>query len=139
MPCLHYIVMTLPEVAATSLGSLGLHRYCSGAASAASDRACRRAQGYQLSMTRALGHDLLAHCGVLPTPAVAGLRALPAPAACLILASDGVWDALSPDEAVRFVMGAIQQVDHRACLKCGVSDMPWRTRMWPPESFGNAI
>ena len=60
-------------------------------------------------MTRALGHSLLADFGVVPTPAVAGLRALDSSAACLVLASDGVWDAMSPAEAVRFVMHAVDQ------------------------------
>ncbi|KAK9840651.1 hypothetical protein WJX81_007029 [Elliptochloris bilobata] len=68
-----------------------------------------RWKGYQLSMTRALGHDLLAHHGVVPTPTVAGPRELPASAACLVLASDGVWDAMTPAEAVNFVMDAVER------------------------------
>ncbi len=60
-------------------------------------------------MTRALGHSMLADYGVVPAPAVAGPRALGSSAACLVLASDGVWDAMSPAEAVRFVMHAVDQ------------------------------
>ncbi len=48
-------------------------------------------QGYQLSMTRALGHSMLSDFGVIWAPSVRLHRLAPGDC-CLILASDGVWD-----------------------------------------------
>lgn len=56
-------------------------------------------EGYQLAMTRALGHGHLFPLGVVPEPAVARSHLGP-DALCLILASDGVWEVLSPSDAV---------------------------------------
>ena len=52
-------------------------------------------QGYQLSMTRALGHSMLSDFGVIWTPSVRLHRLAPGDC-CLILASDGVWDVRAP-------------------------------------------
>ena len=48
-------------------------------------------QGFQLAMTRALGHKLLGEYGVIATPSVA-IRTLQPEDVCLILASDGIWE-----------------------------------------------
>lgn len=65
--------------------------------------AAGRFKGYQLSMTRALGHNMLADFGVIATPSVVQQEVHPEDT-CLILASDGVWDVFSPSEAVHLVM-----------------------------------
>ncbi|KFM25536.1 putative protein phosphatase 2C 12 [Auxenochlorella protothecoides] len=58
-----------------------------------------RMRGYQLAMTRALGHRLLSKLGVSQAPSVVR-RTLGPDDLCLILASDGVWEVFSPSEAV---------------------------------------
>lgn len=62
--------------------------------------------GYELSVTRALGHKHLAQYGVLCEPTVQTLTLQPHDA-CLILASDGVWDVMDPREAANRVMDVI--------------------------------
>jgi len=64
--------------------------------------------GYELAMTRALGHKLLAKFGVVTSPFVLQ-RTLELTDVCLILASDGVWDAFSYKEAVHLVMSSVAQ------------------------------
>ena len=58
-----------------------------------------RLSGYQLAMTRALGHCVLSQYGVIPRPSVQR-HTLSRDDLCLILASDGVWETCSPSEAV---------------------------------------
>ena len=58
-----------------------------------------RLSGYQLAMTRALGHAVLSQYGVIPRPSVQR-HTLSRDDLCLILASDGVWETCSPSEAV---------------------------------------
>eukprot|EP01025_Chloroclados_australasicus_P032005 TRINITY_DN323_c0_g1_i1.p2 TRINITY_DN323_c0_g1~~TRINITY_DN323_c0_g1_i1.p2 ORF type:complete len:348 (-),score=27.52 TRINITY_DN323_c0_g1_i1:553-1596(-) len=65
-------------------------------------------KGYEIGMTRALGHKLLAKFGVLITPSIS-LRMLQSTDLCLILASDGVWDAYNYTEAVNLVLSQIAQ------------------------------
>lgn len=60
-------------------------------------------QGYQLGVTRSIGHRLLEDHGVIPDPTVSVVEC-PEEACCLVVATDGVWDCLSPEEAVRHVM-----------------------------------
>eukprot|EP01023_Acetabularia_acetabulum_P007228 TRINITY_DN13075_c0_g1_i7.p1 TRINITY_DN13075_c0_g1~~TRINITY_DN13075_c0_g1_i7.p1 ORF type:complete len:246 (-),score=38.15 TRINITY_DN13075_c0_g1_i7:187-924(-) len=64
--------------------------------------------GYELAMTRALGHKLLAKFGVVYSPSIL-IRQLQSSDVCLILASDGVWDAYSHKEAVDLVMSLVSQ------------------------------
>lgn len=59
-------------------------------------------QGYQLSMTRALGHKMLAEHGVIFNPSVRR-SALADGDFCLVLASDGVWDSFDDGEVVGMV------------------------------------
>lgn len=59
-------------------------------------------RGYQLSMTRALGHKMLANYGVIANPSVMRVRVTPDDF-CLVLASDGVWDVYGENEVVRMV------------------------------------
>ncbi|PRW20200.1 phosphatase 2C 12 [Chlorella sorokiniana] len=61
-----------------------------------------RLRGFQLAMTRALGHRLLADYGVIPDPSVTFHQLRPEHV-CLIVATDGVWEVLSPSEAVKIV------------------------------------
>jgi len=56
---------------------------------------------HHLALTRSIGHKHLQHFGVIPTPQITqvnikDLKEL----ACLILASDGVWDILSDVDAL---------------------------------------
>lgn len=62
--------------------------------------------GYELSVTRALGHKHLSEYGVLCEPTVNTMQLQPADA-CLIVASDGVWDVMDPREAANRVMDVI--------------------------------
>lgn len=59
--------------------------------------------GYELSVTRALGHKFLHDHGVITRPDVS-LTTLEERHCCLIMATDGVWDVMGGDEAVRHVM-----------------------------------
>lgn len=59
--------------------------------------------GYEISVTRALGHLGMERHGVTAEPYVI-TRLLDANHCCLILASDGVWDHVTPLEAVNHVM-----------------------------------
>ena len=59
--------------------------------------------GYELSVTRALGHVGMEVHGVTAEPYII-TRVLDENDCCLILASDGVWDRVTPEEAVNFVM-----------------------------------
>jgi len=68
---------------------------------------------HEIGMSRALGHRLLTDYGLITTPEVSRLELEPRHC-CLILASDGVWDHLSPREAVRLVM---EEVDGGASAK----------------------
>jgi len=69
--------------------------------------AAGRFQGYQLSMTRALGHSMLSDFGVIAKPSIAQ-RTLDDNDTCLIVASDGVWDCFSPTEAIELCMDVIE-------------------------------
>ncbi|KAG2498060.1 hypothetical protein HYH03_003821 [Edaphochlamys debaryana] len=62
-------------------------------------------QGYELAVTRALGHKHMADYGVLPEPYVASFTAKPEDC-CMVLASDGVWDVMDGQEVVNRVMDA---------------------------------
>lgn len=62
--------------------------------------------GYELSVTRALGHKHLAQFGVTCVPDVRMLT-LTQEDCCLVLASDGVWDHFSPHAAVEHVMDSL--------------------------------
>ncbi len=64
-------------------------------------------QGYQLSMTRALGHSMLSDFGVIWAPSVRLHRLAPGDC-CLILASDGVWDVRTP--AYPYLQSRLQPV-----------------------------
>ncbi|KAL6764123.1 phosphatase 2C-like domain-containing protein [Haematococcus lacustris] len=64
--------------------------------------------GYELAVTRALGHLHMAQYGIIDTPFVTLLR-LTHVNPCLILASDGVWDMVGADEAVAHVMASLAQ------------------------------
>ncbi|KAF5843263.1 phosphatase 2C-like domain-containing protein [Dunaliella salina] len=61
--------------------------------------------GYELSVTRALGHKNMEAYGVVAKPHVSMLK-LEQKHTCLVLASDGVWDVMQPDEAL--VQHAVQ-------------------------------
>lgn len=62
--------------------------------------------GYELAVSRALGHKHMEEYGVIPDPHVMCFEAKPEDC-CLILASDGVWDAMDGQEAVNRVMEAV--------------------------------
>eukprot|EP00873_Tetraselmis_striata_P035191 jgi/Tetstr1/455455/TSEL_042284.t1 len=62
--------------------------------------------GYEIGMTRALGHRMLPKYGLLSEPEVTHLELEPRHC-CLIIASDGVWPYVPPGEAVRLVMGEV--------------------------------
>lgn len=62
-----------------------------------------RFRGYQLAMSRALGHNMLADCGVISEPTISHHTLGPSDA-CLVIASDGVWDCYTALEAVEFCM-----------------------------------
>ncbi|GIL51740.1 hypothetical protein Vafri_7664 [Volvox africanus] len=63
-------------------------------------------QGYELAVTRALGHKHMAQYGVLVEPHIVSLQAKPEDC-CLVLASDGVWDVMDGQEVVNRVMEAV--------------------------------
>lgn len=65
-------------------------------------------QGHEIQMSRALGHCLLEEYGLISEPDVIRLQLEPRHC-CLIAASDGVWDHLTPREAVQIVM---EQMDN---------------------------
>lgn len=65
-------------------------------------------QGFQIAVTRCLGHRILAEHGVIPDPSVVVMDC-PEEACCLVVASDGVWDCLSPEDAVHHVMSQAEQ------------------------------
>jgi serine/threonine protein phosphatase PrpC len=56
-----------------------------------------------LSMTRAVGHRHLEEYGVIPRPEIK-FYDLVDDDACIILATDGVWDAMHPRDAALFVL-----------------------------------
>jgi len=60
--------------------------------------------GYELSVTRALGHKNMEAYGVSDDPYVTMIQLDEEKHRCLVIASDGVWDVMTPDEVVRFVM-----------------------------------
>eukprot|EP00878_Enallax_costatus_P026766 GHUV01028757.1.p1 GENE.GHUV01028757.1~~GHUV01028757.1.p1 ORF type:complete len:339 (+),score=67.78 GHUV01028757.1:166-1182(+) len=62
--------------------------------------------GYELSVTRALGHKNLEAFGVLCEPAVTTFQLRPEDT-CLIIASDGVWDVMDSREAANRVMDVV--------------------------------
>eukprot|EP00879_Flechtneria_rotunda_P015863 GHRR01016590.1.p1 GENE.GHRR01016590.1~~GHRR01016590.1.p1 ORF type:complete len:233 (+),score=75.21 GHRR01016590.1:1096-1794(+) len=62
--------------------------------------------GYELGVTRALGHKHLEAHGVSCEPAVNTFELQPEDA-CLIIASDGVWDVMDAREAANRVMDVI--------------------------------
>ena len=64
--------------------------------------------GYELSVTRALGHPGMEVHGVIAEPYVI-TKVLSENDCCIILASDGVWDRVTPEEAVNFVMDAASE------------------------------
>lgn len=59
--------------------------------------------GFELAVSRSLGHKLMSNYGVVPTPTVRKMS-LRSSDTVLIVASDGVWDVMDPTEAVRHVM-----------------------------------
>lgn len=59
--------------------------------------------GYELGVTRALGHKHMEYFGVLHKPSVACLDLRPEDC-CVVIASDGVWDVMEPREVVNRVM-----------------------------------
>jgi serine/threonine protein phosphatase PrpC len=63
---------------------------------------------FSLAMTRALGHKMMSDYGVIPTPTVT-LRTLGPQDVCIIAASDGVWEGLDPEQAVREVCDSMAQ------------------------------
>ncbi|KAG2433570.1 hypothetical protein HYH02_012687 [Chlamydomonas schloesseri] len=65
-------------------------------------------QGYELSVTRALGHKHMSDHGVLTEPYVVTFEASKDDC-CLIMASDGVWDVMDGQEAVNRVMEAASE------------------------------
>uniref|UniRef100_A0A7S1X3X9 PPM-type phosphatase domain-containing protein n=1 Tax=Tetraselmis chuii TaxID=63592 RepID=A0A7S1X3X9_9CHLO len=67
-------------------------------------------EGYEIGMTRALGHRMLTDYGLISEPEVTHVMLEPRHC-CLILASDGVWPYVAPGEAVRLVM---EEVDNGA-------------------------
>eukprot|EP00201_Polytomella_parva_P017062 CAMPEP_0175055150 /NCGR_PEP_ID=MMETSP0052_2-20121109/9914_1 /TAXON_ID=51329 ORGANISM="Polytomella parva, Strain SAG 63-3" /NCGR_SAMPLE_ID=MMETSP0052_2 /ASSEMBLY_ACC=CAM_ASM_000194 /LENGTH=505 /DNA_ID=CAMNT_0016319951 /DNA_START=108 /DNA_END=1621 /DNA_ORIENTATION=- len=60
-------------------------------------------EGYELAVTRALGHRHLQKLGISPDPTLS-IVTLSEDDRCIIVASDGVWDVLDPLEAVERVM-----------------------------------
>ncbi|GLC73986.1 hypothetical protein PLESTF_001444800 [Pleodorina starrii] len=64
--------------------------------------------GYELAVTRALGHKHMAQYGVLTEPHVVSLDTKPEDC-CLVLASDGVWDVMDGREVVNRVMEAVRE------------------------------
>ena len=68
---------------------------------------CFASQDHEINMSRALGHELLQHYGLIPEPDVTRVELGPE-TCCLIMATDGVWDYLSPREAVRLVMEVVE-------------------------------
>ena len=56
-------------------------------------------------MTRALGHIGLQHYGVIPVPYIKTFHLGPEHC-CLVLASDGVWDAMEGQAVVDHVMAS---------------------------------
>eukprot|EP00899_Mesostigma_viride_P007293 jgi/Mesvir1/16565/Mv10106-RA.1 len=83
-------------------------------------------KGCQISVTRALGHKLMSRGGVITTPEVTSWAIEPH-YKCLILASDGVWDVLTPGEAVRLVMdhaeqGAQKAAEELVTLACSLAE-----------------
>ncbi|KAI8462570.1 MAG: phosphatase 2C-like domain-containing protein [Monoraphidium minutum] len=62
--------------------------------------------GYQLSVTRALGHKHMESFGVLHQPSVMCVDLRPEDC-CVVLASDGVWDVMDPREVVNRAMDAL--------------------------------
>lgn len=67
--------------------------------------------GYELAVTRSLGHKALQHNGVIAEPFV-GVHRIEAHHCCAILASDGVWDEVglaSSLAAVRFDCSSVTQ------------------------------
>lgn len=67
-----------------------------------------RLTGYQLAMTRALGHRLLSSYGVIQTPSIKR-HTLSADDLCLVVASDGLWESLSPSETVSSLCDLLSQ------------------------------
>jgi serine/threonine protein phosphatase PrpC len=63
---------------------------------------------FSLAMTRALGHKMMSDYGVIPTPTVT-VRSLGPKDVCIIAASDGVWEGLDPEQAVREVCDSMAQ------------------------------
>eukprot|EP00775_Hariotina_reticulata_P006723 gene6723-6942_t len=62
--------------------------------------------GFELSVTRALGHKYLEAYGVLCQPTVTKFELQPDDT-CLIIASDGVWDVMDAREAAHRVMDVL--------------------------------
>ncbi|KAL4422971.1 hypothetical protein ABPG75_009168 [Micractinium tetrahymenae] len=67
-----------------------------------------RLRGFQLGMTRALGHRLLSQYGVSSIPTVS-LHKLAPEHMCLIVATDGVWEVLGSAAAVKLVCDALAE------------------------------
>mmetsp|Transcript_37336 Transcript_37336/g.83082 ORF Transcript_37336/g.83082 Transcript_37336/m.83082 type:complete len:363 (-) Transcript_37336:1554-2642(-) len=64
--------------------------------------------GYELSITRALGHKNMEQYGVLSEPYVTTMH-LGDKHCCLVIASDGVWDVMNGDEVVTHVMDSVAE------------------------------
>ncbi|WPT16618.1 Putative protein phosphatase 2C 33 [Picochlorum sp. SENEW3] len=60
-----------------------------------------------LGMTRAVGHYHLQAFGVIPSPEISFYDIDDGKDVCLILATDGVWDAMHPRDAVVFVSSSL--------------------------------
>lgn len=60
-----------------------------------------------LGMTRAVGHYHLQAFGVIPSPEISFYDIEDGKDVCLIIATDGVWDAMHPRDAVVFVCGSL--------------------------------
>jgi serine/threonine protein phosphatase PrpC len=71
---------------------------------------------YGLMMTRALGDTWFHAVGLSSTPAVATIDLDSEDDALIVLATDGLWDVLDPDDIVRLFRVAPRDADHAALL-----------------------
>lgn len=79
-----------------------------------------------LAMSRAFGDYCVKDCGVISTPEVTQRR-IGASDQFVILATDGVWDVLSNDEAVQIVAGTLDRAKAaKRLVECAVR--AWRRK-----------
>ncbi|CAG9467236.1 unnamed protein product [Pedinophyceae sp. YPF-701] len=64
-------------------------------------------QGFELAVTRAIGHKLMESYGVVAAPTVQVME-VPPDACCLVVATDGVWDAMGAQDVIDLVMEEVQ-------------------------------